>query len=308
MGACPMSLSSRKREILALCTELSFHPQALSVLSDTVDAIAANPAAAERMEAAYAAYAADTEADFSALLASASEAAELTDCHEYTVKLLLLCDLALILRRRYAEAGYDDALFLDSAMDLTYKLEECRAVKGICGTFVADWFDRFYRLTRFALGRLQFEDIRFGKHYKRDGKRLTPESRVINIHIPRDGRPLSPELVSDALEKAYAFYRPLLPKDTPFAFFCSSSLPYDAHKHFLPPTSNLLSFAALFDILESKDDEPGNYHNLWRLFDCDYNGDPDSLPATSSLRRAYIARLKAGLPTGHAEGVFFYRD
>ena len=43
---------------------------------------------------------------------------------------------------------------------------------------------------------------------------------------------------------------------------------------------------------------------MWRLFDCLYTGDPDSLPGDSSLRRAYIRRIREKIPTAWSQGVF----
>jgi hypothetical protein len=71
----------------------------------------------------------------------------------------------------------------------------------------------------------------------------------------------------------------------------------------LKPTSNILKFMKMFTIIDS-----GNYpdyNQLWRLFDKYYTGNPDDLPADSSLRREYIAMLKRGEPNGWGRGVFY---
>ena len=49
-----------------------------------------------------------------------------------------------------------------------------------------------------------------------------------------------------------------------------------------------------------------NYSEVWRLFDCLYDGNPDNLPADTSLRRAYIERIKSGKLIGHGTGVIVF--
>ena len=49
-----------------------------------------------------------------------------------------------------------------------------------------------------------------------------------------------------------------------------------------------------------------DYKEIWRLFDMDYTGNPDDLPADSSLRRAYINLIRSQEPTGWAEGIYVY--
>ena len=88
---------------------------------------------------------------------------------------------------KYIEKGLPEEIFRNTILDLRYKLEECREVYGICGSFVGDWFPGFFRLSRFALGRLQFELVPFQNVYHKNGHKLQEDSLVMNIHIPRHG-------------------------------------------------------------------------------------------------------------------------
>ena len=60
--------------------------------------------------------------------------------HEYTILMLYALLCAENLYKKYKEKGLSDKLFIDTVMDLKYKLDECRRVYDICGSFVPEWF------------------------------------------------------------------------------------------------------------------------------------------------------------------------
>lgn len=227
-----------------------------------------------------------------------------SDIHEYTGALVLLLCLTKKLREYYSEAGISDDIFRNTVLDLRYKLDECICVHGVVGTFVLKWFWGFFKLERFALGRLQFEVVNFGADYEIDGVNLTPDSRVLNVHIPRTGTRLDHDSVLASYKLAADFYRPMLGEK--IAFVCSSWLLFPRHREMLSATSNLIAFMDDFEIISSG--EYSNYGEVWRLFDKMYDGDVAHLPADSSLRRAYIDLISRGEKTGWGKGVFVYRD
>jgi len=89
-------------------------------------------------------------------------------------------------------------------------------------------------------------------------------------------------------------------------FACHSWILYPENKKILSEKSNLYSFISRFEIIDVAEDT--EHKELWRLFDKDYNGNPDDLPQDSSLRRAYVQRLKENKPLGIALGVWVYRE
>ena len=97
--------------------------------------------------------------DYKRMLADAVELAAPLTIHAYTVSLLLFLCMARTLLERYKREGLDEEIYYCSMADLGYKLEECRLVYGINGSFVASWFSGFFALTRFALGRLQLRPV-----------------------------------------------------------------------------------------------------------------------------------------------------
>ena len=268
-------------------------------LLSAFDRIEADETAARCMAQAMAEYAGDT-CDYSRLLTLADEAAASTGVHEYTAELLVYMMLSKSLLERYRERGIDETVFWNSMLDLRYKLEECKAVKGVKGSFVAGWFEGFFDLTRFALGRLQFELVPFGYHYEKDGSVLTPDSRVINVHIPRTGTPLLPAECEQAYKQAAAFFANSLGGN--IAFVCHSWLLYPENEAILTEKSNIVRFMKRYEVIHWETDK--NKADLWRLFDTD-ESHPDRLPTDTTARRLYAEHIRKGGKLGWGYGVFF---
>ncbi|MBE6697428.1 MAG: hypothetical protein E7581_02785 [Ruminococcaceae bacterium] len=269
------------------------------------DKLMANPEAAALLEGAIATYEADINCDYNALTAQSKKAARLASIHNHTTDLLLFICLSKHLRELYAQRGIDDAIWHDTVLDLKYKLEECKLVRGVRGMFVAFWMPGWFKMTRFALGRLQFEIVDFGREYQKDGITLGKESKVLNMHIPRSGLPLSKELYEDSFARAKAFFQKQLPPDQcpdgKVPFVCHSWLLYPRMTEFVSERSNVLRFMKEFEIL-SWDDSDGE--SLWCLFDT-AERNPDRLPTNTSLRRAFVQRLKSGGRVGWGYGILF---
>ena len=185
--------------------------------------------------------------------------------------------------------------------DFKYKIEECKLVKGIVGMFVPNWYVGNFLLSRFALGRLQFEVYEFGRNYTKDGKTLTPQSKVLAVHIPRSGEPLTKEACDKSFDMAKEFYRETVGDIC--AFTCGSWLLYPENENILSPDSNTYRFMKRFDIIEWKTLKENT--ELWRLFDTDEKN-PDRLPTNTSMQKAYVEHLKKGGKTGTGFGVFFW--
>lgn len=223
---------------------------------------------------------------------------EITGVHSFTADLLAFILMTRHLKEVYTEKKLDMQIYKDSVLDLKWKLEECKLVKGICGSFVAPWFCGFFNLTRFALGRLQFEIITTWQDYEKDGVKLEADkSRVINVHIPRTGTPLDKESCDKAYALAREFFKDEVGENCPFV--CFSWLLYPDNKYIIPQHTNTYRFMSEYDIIgwETNDGE-----DLWRLFDTDEK-DPEKLPTDTSMRRAFAEHLKKGGKVGCGFGV-----
>lgn len=281
-------------------TDFAYTADDAKFLLEEYDTVMAHPEAKEQFESAIATYKANINCDYNALTAQSKKAARLAGVHNHTTDLLLFICLSKHLRKLYAERGIDDAIWHDSMLDLRYKLEECKLVRGVRGMFVAFWMPGWFKMTRFALGRLQFEIVDFGREYQKDGILLGKESKVLNMHIPRSGRPLSKELYEESFTRAKEFFRDQLP-DGAVPFVCHSWLLYPRMTEFVSEKSNVRRFMEEFEIL-SWDDSDGE--SLWCLFDT-AERNPDRLPTDTSLRRAFVDRLKSGGRVGWGYGILF---
>ena len=242
------------------------------------------------------------DCDFRAMAARMDQLAQCAGVHPYTGRLVLFICLSRQLQLYYQQAGLPWQLWHDCMLDLRYKLLECRAVYGIWGTFV-DWFGRFYNLTRFTVGRFQFDMVQVGRAYEKDGVVLTPESKALNVHIPRTGTRMDRESVKKSFDDAAAFFRPWFGEE-PVVFVCDSWLLFEKHREMLPASSNIVGFMDCFDIVEQQ--EFPDYEEIWRFFDCKYDPDLDKLPQDSTLRRAYVELMRRGEKTGCGFGIFVY--
>ena len=94
--------------------------------------------------------------------------------HEYTADLMFLLDCTGYVQERYRTAGISDDIFVNTMTDIRYKLNECLRCKGIFGTFVAWWYDKFFSLEQNTLE----SDRGIINHYNKQ-KLAVPESQIV---------------------------------------------------------------------------------------------------------------------------------
>ncbi len=231
-----------------------------------------------------------------------TEACKKVDFHECTVDFVYYMRMSEYLLEKYHEQGLPENIFWDSMCDLKAKLWECKNVYNIWGTFVAPWFYGFFNLTRFKLGRLQYELCSADFDYDKHGLKFKKGDMIINTHIP-SGEKFTADVRLDSYKKAYGFYIDKFEGDV-LPIQCSSWFLYPGNEAFYPENSNIIDFAHDFEIVKSveKDDFP----DFWRVFNMP-NGTPlEKVPADTSLRRAYIDYLSKGGKTGSAVGIMAF--
>ena len=291
-----------KSNALDFMQKLDFPIDAQSELLSKLDIILQEPKYADAFLNAIDYY--DSENfDFSKMLENIKSLAKSADICEYTAYMLLFICLAPKLHIRYKQNSLSDAVFYDTMADLRYKLEECRLVHGKVGTFVAWWYKGFFEMKIFAIGRLQFEINYTWFDCDVNGLHIPKGTKVLSVHIPRTGTRLEHSLVVDSYQKASEFFKDEFDE---IIFICNSWLLYPWNRQVLKEGSNLAAFYDDYTIVNSGN--YANYNEVWRLFDCLYDGNPDILPNDTSLRRAYIERIKSGEPTGYGIGVILFDE
>ena len=291
-----------KETIKNILTKNEFPEESIPTLLDAYDKLISAEGSRDIFHANLNKYEERGDARSVCSLSCFEEAAEVAGVHQYTAAMVFLLMMLSGLGEKFRKAGYPAEQELGVINDLKYKLIECKLVKGVWGTFVPSWYAGFFEVRRFTFGKLQFELVDFKHEYEKNGVRLTPESKVINVHIPRTGGRLDPEARKASYAEAAEFFSAKFGISP--IFVCHSWLLFPKNDEILKTGSNLRGFFDEYDIIES-----GNYTDyteIWRLFDCDYKDDPDLLPADSSLRRAYVELIKRGEPTGWGFGVFVY--
>ena len=76
------------------------------------------------------------------------------DIHLYEKYMLFLLACAEYMKDDYKKFGISDEIYHETALDIKYKFDECKTVFGVSGVSDPMWFDGFFRLTRFGIGRL----------------------------------------------------------------------------------------------------------------------------------------------------------
>lgn len=298
-------LSSKKVFVADLLKRLEFPEDSHETFLSAMDKICEDKTATAWFESLLEQYEGNENCDYPQMLAHAKKLAAAVELHEYTVSLLMFLVMAEKLLERYKERGFSEELWLHSLRDLRYKVHECRRVHGINGSFVSWWFPGFYKLTRFAFCRLQFEIISLPNDYTVGGRLLKKGSKAINMHIPNTGTKLTHDSVLESYKQAAEWFKGEF-EGEPIVFICTSWLLSPWHKEVLPPTVNLVQFFDDFKLVESGQYE--TYSALWLLFDKDVTKDISSLPRDSTLRRLYADRVEKGEATYWGKGVFIYED
>jgi hypothetical protein len=231
-----------------------------------------------------------------------SEIAGKTGIHNYTLNLLLFIFMTKRLKHNYIKRGIPLKMYDDMVLDLKYKNAECKLVKGTVGIFVPAWYSLIFKMEIFSFGILQMQLVK-GFVYKDDDIEINKDEYVLSVHIPRTGNRLEKESVDEAYRRASEFFKKKYNLKK-IVFTCFSWLLFPKNLEILKPTSNIYKFISDYKIIDVKQYE--DYSDVWRLFDMDYAGDPDALPADTSLRRAYIDIIKKGGKLGCGYGVYVY--
>ena len=284
--------------------EFDFPDEARTDILAVYEQILANEACSNTLWGAVEQYV-DTSYDYDSFLGQVHSSLTDADINCYIGEIIFVILLSRRLRELYHDEGISDGIYKNTMLDIRYKLFECKCVYGVWGMFVAYWEKGFFKMTRFGLGRLQYDMTTFKNTYSGHGIELSEGSPILNVHIPRTGTRLDYELVKDSYRQAIEFFAPWF-KGAPVAFMCNSWLLYPKNKEILAPTSNLYKFMSDYDVFFTKDFS--NYREMWRLFDTQITEDIDALPQDTSLRRAYADIMRRGEPLGTSHGVYVPQD
>ena len=286
--------------------QLGLPEEATAALEAAAAKIEAYPRAREKFDALLEAHLFPAARDFKACFAALKKLSMGCGIKAYTLNFVFLIVAAEIMHTRYRERGLPDELFWDTLMDLKYKHRECVNCKGVHGIFVPGWYQGFYALRRFALGRYQYDMNTFDRTDFTSATGITVKTgdKVLGIHIPSSFVPLTDEVRVDSLKRAYAFFPEFRRGDGLMIFECSSWLLDPNYKTFLPPTANTIRFIDDFEITSCTPCE--KFTDAWRIFDRWGYLSPRSWPEDNSLRRAFKHHVLSGGKTSHGHGIIVF--
>lgn len=235
-----------------------------------------------------------------------SEARELApEVNVYTANLIFILECTGYVLEDYNKQGISEDIFYNTMSDITCKTKECKAFKGVYGIFVPEWFKGFLELSRFGLGRLQYD---LWEHREDtvliDGFKVENGYKTLACHIP-SGSPLTYEAVVDSFRKAYAFFADRV-KDGILLIECFSWLLFPKYQQiFKECAKNTYSFARNFYIYETYPYE--KFSDCWRIFNVDIDGcDIDSLPEDTRLQKGFKKYLQKNNEFGGGRGAVLF--
>ncbi len=171
------------------------------------------------------------------------------DCEEGKKNLLAFLYMCDALEVEYEKRGYSRQMLLDGLHDIVIWCNAWSKAKGQLYLGELHWIERTLRLRLFTLGRLQFCIDTATEHMTQFG--LAQGEKYLGVHIPA-GDPLDIEKCNESFAMAREFFAKYFP-DMEYSWFsCFSWLLDDTLQQILPPESNILKFAAMFQIVEKK--------------------------------------------------------
>ncbi len=231
--------------------------------------------------------------------------AELIDEHIYTVNFVLIINCTRPLLAEYKNQGISEDVYWNTLLDLKSKFLESKENYDVWGTFVPGWFMGFFTLTRFGLGRFQYEFSGFNtEYYNEHGVEIKEDEFVLGMHIPSHQGTLSVDIREASYKKAYEFFRDKFP-NKPMIVCCHSWLLYPDNLNILPQGSKTSEFLLDYEPLDIT--RTYDFGDLWRVFGCQNIGKPYAeLPEDTSMRRAFKNWLVQGKKTGNSSGILIF--
>lgn len=171
------------------------------------------------------------------------------DCTDGKKNLLAFLYMCEDLQTRYRENGIPDKILLDTLSDIVYWCKVWSDIKGELYLGEIGWLANHMRFQLFQIGRLQYCIEPVTENLTRFG--MTMGEHYLAIHIPATG-PLCREDCEQSIAMARGFFETYFPELQYSWFCCFSWLLDDTLQKILPANSNILKFAALFQIVETR--------------------------------------------------------
>ncbi len=297
------------KTLKAFLSELTINEEHQSVIFDTIEKIKGNDAARELFFSFYTPYKEKGELDYDVFhKESLPKLWELLpDIHKYTINLASLFALAPYSERFYYDTGVSREVWINSLLDLKWKLLDCVDINGFAGIRSSSlpWFSRWYFGERFAFHRLQFEINPSTIDYQSENFDIKKGDKLISVHIPsaRNGIKFDKENRDISYGQAKEYYSKLLGVENP-VFSCNSWLLSPLHSEALPESSNIRQFKEEFEIAAVG---PSTWQ-LPMIFNTESLPEAKDLPENTSMQKLYKRIMLEGKTPEGALGFRHYNE
>ena len=286
--------------------KLGFPQEAIAAFEKVARKIEKSKSFSKKFEEIYNKYMKPEAHDFGKCMDELGKLSMFRGVNKWTMQMVFLIVAAEDMHKLYKERNLSDELFWFTLMDLKYKYRECVDCKGAHGTFVGGWNTSFFNLTRFALGRYQYDMSTYsGEDFTTSaGITIKKGDKTLGFHIPSSGVSLTDEVRLDSFKKAYEFFPEYRREDGLMIFECGSWLIYEEYKKFLPENSGVVKFINDFEIVKSE--QRDKFNDAWRIFDKSGYKSPKKWDEKTSLQRAFKKHVLSGGKTGHGHGIIVF--
>ena len=266
-----------EKEIVRLAEELGMDPEAVRLLENT-----RLPLAPARMQEL--AHALTEREQYQKAAEALEKELPYASDDGFGCLAVMLC-AALLTRKKYAERGINDAVFLATMGCFPRFVHEHMESFGRYGFDRTFWTGRQLSLSLFRIGELEYEF-------------LPGEERALSLHIPSDAD-LSAEKTEESLQRQEQFFAKFFPEYAGADIVCESWLLSPALQKLLLQGSHILAFAARFRLLSVQEDDQSYKQWVFR----DSSLAPENFPETTSLQRSMKKFVLAGGKVGSGHGI-----
>lgn len=289
--------------IKEFCQKYEYEPDAVDFLEEAYQILKNNEEAFEIFNLCIEEYEKNIEFNHEPIFEKIRSLSKITGLHDFTLELIYMISLTPHLKELYIKENLPEDIYDASVCDLKWKARECKDNYGVWGMFVGWWTIGFFKLKRFAIGRLQFNMREFPHNMSANGLSFAEGEKYIDVHIPSSGR-LDYDECQSAYKRAAEFFSKRYGMKN-IIFGCRSWLLSPDNEKILPEKSNILKFMKDYTVLEI-DIDPEN-SNLWRIFNkMKMPEDVSMLPEDTSLRKSFKKWLQKGNTINAAFGVIIY--
>lgn len=212
-------------------------------------------------------------------------------------RLAVILECVANAREKYQKLGISDSIFYDTMDDIRIWCENNNN-KGLKNY---RWLKNHVSLELFKIGRLQYQFYTCKSRFLKYS--LLPfdyGEKVIYVHIPQGEKLVYSDCVS-SIKEAKIFFEKYFPGYSYRFFFCESWLLFAENWQFMEPSSNILQFSSLFDIVYSCSVDAQAIERIYKKRRINKSKYPEDTSLQKSAKAYMLSGGKLGIGIGVIE-------